>query len=1032
MKKIYSIVLMAVALLVCTNVNAKDVIVDGNDLAALKAAIAETGATGGKVTLTQPIVITADDNATWAGIWIGTENEDDAAQSITLDLAGNNITIQTGDYKKSGVSTAQTLIPFVITKGKLDVISSSPATIQVVKGTSAVSASTNVFYVFGTYDKVDPKGANPFSHLSICEHMTVQTENGTVIAVDALRSGGVNTSGSTTYISGKKTKNVVSTMAVFTALARATSYGKKPAYSTDYFSGNYGFANGALVEVKGALISKGNDATKCYGVKTNGYLAYSGDTKKTVRSGDLMFNWMSSYSVSEDDAKYAPFIHVYPSAKLETSNNKLSDASAAAYCSGYAQWLVEGTCEGAIGLYASSGDVNIDNATITSGATEYSIGTEAGHANGCGSAIVINSRDAYAGNIDITISGDTKVSSTSGYAVEEILNTSNSESKVELVAIEGGTFEGGKEGALVITETTAAEAVVTVAGGNVTGSAEIGTEDLADYLSAQGGTHATVVTDPETGKTTLVISEGDAPTGDANVAGHAADARINWTGAAETLDADVTLAVLEINQATEQKLTINDGVTLTVGSVVLGGHAQIIVEAGAKFIVTGEQGIVAAAENNLLLKNEGEKRSTFLFNPKVNSNRHPMAVVEMKAPKAYQIDANNYSWHRFASPVVTVDKIAHNYSAATYELYSGTAFIPDIEYWNYAIGDWKTLTSLAEFKPFQGYFVSTNITKASADATKGIKFTFTGRLQGNETDEIIFNGTNFNYFANSFTAPMSVESLLEQLETNGGVTKATWVWNAEDQGFEDWSLTKIAMYKDNNWEWANSIGALEEFVCQLPLTAAHIESVNVNYAQSVWAFNQGGAQSAPARRRMLNSNMTTARINVQAINGSKDHVTLIESADFSAEYENGSDAPKFMNSNKANLYISDTEKLGTIATDNLEGTLLSIQTRDAEQYTLSFSHVAGTSLAIQDMVTGIVTEIREGNTYDFVAEANADVTNRFKIINPKNAPTDVETIINNEKVKAVYTVLGQYVGTVDNLNSLPAGVYVIDGVKIVK
>ena len=48
------------------------------------------------------------------------------------------------------------------------------------------------------------------------------------------------------------------------------------------------------------------------------------------------------------------------------------------------------------------------------------------------------------------------------------------------------------------------------------------------------------------------------------------------------------------------------------------------------------------------------------------------------------------------------------------------------------------------------------------------------------------------------------------------------------------------------------------------------------------------------------------------------------------------------------------------------------------------------------------------------------------------APTAVENVQNVKKAEGIYTVLGKYLGAADQLDKLPAGMYIVNGVKIVK
>jgi len=101
-------------------------------------------------------------------------------------------------------------------------------------------------------------------------------------------------------------------------------------------------------------------------------------------------------------------------------------------------------------------------------------------------------------------------------------------------------------------------------------------------------------------------------------------------------------------------------------------------------------------------------------------------------------------------------------------------------------------------------------------------------------------------------------------------------------------------------------------------------------------------------------------------------------------------------------------------------------------YTMSFSRVNGTQYAIRDLMTNVVTPMTEGNTYSFVAQPNSTIEGRFVIVPMQNMPTDVETVETTTAVKGIYTIMGQYVGETSDWETLPKGVYVVDGVKVVK
>lgn len=922
---------------------------------------------GGTVTLTADI--NATDLAAADCIWIGSETETGDAPAAVLDLNGHNITIK---------PAVNAINPFVLTKGSLKVTSSSPATITVTKGNKVIKKGTNVFFVFGASDaiKQDPK-TNPFSHLEIDVNVTVQTQNGTVIAVDALT----------------------------TSHAAIKSLSKKPTY------GSNGFAYGACIDVKGKLfsqgaepVSAGNDEQKCYGVKVNGNL---------------------SVVPADADKPYAPYVHIHPSAVITTDYT--INKSAAAYASGYAQWLIEGTCSGATGVYAGKGVIVLKDASVKSGAATYTAPTADGGANGAGSGVVVNSRGgAYEGEVTVTVTGDSKVESTSGYALEEIVNTKDGETNVESITISGGTFVGNQDkGAIIITETTAtkSDTTITIAGGNVTGkTGVIGTDSLATYLNNQGGTHATLVTD-EKGNTTLVISGGDAPTGVATLVSNA-DLSAKWTGTAQDIENTFALKELEINEKDvngdpiEQILTIKSNATFTVERVILGAGAKIIVEAGGTFIVTGNQGIVAPVADNIVLNTSETAPATFLFDPAVQSNRHPNATVKLLAKEiGYEtFSATKYwYWNRFALPIKKATTWSKTPNVTSY-----------IYKWSYEDDDWKSISALTDMVPFQGYILTAN-----QDVLGDVEYTFTGELAGgNETAALQFARNGFHFFGNSYTGYVSVDKMVEQIMGASDIDGTVWVWG-NDQNYHAIPLMALR----NNpaafpYDWQKEIAPMQTFVLKHNVNATG--STELNYATAVWGnprYNSFNGNAAP--RRHVADETTHMNIVITAENGKSDYVMFMEDGLCSDAYDNGYDGTKYMNEEALNMYASvNGANYSVVATDNIEGKMLTINTVNDVNYTMTFANVNGEEYAIRDNVTGAVIAIEEGASYEFAAQPNSVAEGRFEIVKVSKVATDIENTEVKANAKGIYTIMGQYVG--EDFEALPAGIYVVDGVKIVK
>ena len=987
---------MAAALLVGTNAWAI------SNFSELKTAL-EGAADGATITLDAEIneVITATD-ASWYGVKLGTAAENGTAKYITLDLKGNDINIT------SNVSKAtQVLYPFVLTKGGLNVINTSAtlAKITVSVGKNSTAQGSNVFTVYGSYDySKDPKAAKPFSHLQIGKNVMVTTNNGTVIAVDRYIGGGVAT------------------------------------YKTDYFKSGYGFAFGARVDVEGTLISQGG--TKCYGIKTNGNLAYPADENPGQKSGvgtKNTYDWITpDYAAHIADSAsiaHVPFVHVHKGAVI---NSDLTiQKSAALYCSGYANWLIEGICDGNIGVSVSSGDIDINDATITSSATTHIAPTSAGSVSGAGSAIVINSRDAYAGAVDVTVSGDTKVSATSGFAIEEAVNTKEDpvsgekETKVEGITITGGTFQGGEDPttheaqpAIVVTGKTADDAEVIVYGGNVEGTLVVDGDagkTLDDFVPTS--VHTTTI--DVDGKTVTVISEGVEPTGVATVTG--ATGSVKWTGATETISANLTLDELEISKGTKaapfaQVLTIGDdthNVTVKVGRIVMGDQAQIIVNAGSKLIVNGEQGFVAPVASNFVLKTQEGNPAIFLFHPAVTSNRHPSATVEFFS-KAYRVDDNNYAYQRYGVPTYSAIKMSAKNPDTDAPVQTGlTAF-------NYATNSWDVIgfihggtPALDEgftANPFEYYQMLHNT------PNMGTLVTMKGELVGNDNPQLNVRNNSWNGYANSFTAPIDGEQLISMIPNT--VDKAFYLYDitANQATWEPYTLIDI---NDQG-----GIQPMQPFLIRNTMAAANVE---INYADAVYYTPAGSGETkpgaAPAPRRVA-SNITKAKLIVKGEN-CIDRVTVAEDAQFSAEFDNGYDAAKYMNDG-INMYVSADEKMSIFATDNLENTYVGLQTVNGGNYTMEFAKVQGAELTLIDLETGARVAMVEGNTYEFTAGANSVNDYRFEIVESAKLPTAIENTEAVKSAKGVYTITGQYVGEMNVWNTLPAGIYVVNGEKRVK
>lgn len=1025
MKKISSFVLMAVMLLMSANTWAANVTVASTigTRAELQAAI--DGVTAGStVTLTLQNDFTLD-----GPVWLGTENLDGARKSIILDLNGHDVNM---------TAAGAACYMFVLSHGELLVRNSSDTESQIkLTGTTGTNASSQIFSVYGSYrsSRWNADGNSTvsgtstcaegyFSHLEIGERVHIiggPDVLATAISVDQLNHASSSPARTAATKAGSKTIN----------------------YWTDLHASSYGYAYGVRVDVKGDIDMSGRAGSdskgqgwKCYGIKTNGNLE-SPKSGKTIRvdsknvpvtkMNGVEIAYLSNYDANVEahklDTLDVPFVHVHSTSNITTTD--ASTRSAAVYASGYAKWLIEGNCEGNVGAFVSSGTVDINDATITSTATTYTETTGKGGVSGSGSAIVISSRDGYAGGTDVTISGDTKVTADAGYAIEETVKTSEGETKVETVTIEGGTIEGGDKGAIVVTEATITnpETDVVVYGGNIQGDVEVenptGTGDLNDLLPKDNDdnatAHITVITGSD-GKTTLVVSDGaNAPAGDSYVAaGHNKDSRVRWTGSYEEISADLELKELVMNEMDgvdpmEQTLVIKAGKKLIVGHVIMSEGAQIYVEAGAQFFVTGNQGITSSSYDNIILETSATAQALFLVNPSVNSNKHPMAKVQMTSKGYYDSDEDKYYYQRFGVPSyeasVSFTDIDKSEPSAFMKLVSD-AWV-EVDYAN-----WST----EKLEPFTTYAV----TAANADAV----YTFSCNLVGNSNATLPLTG-KWNYYANSYTAPISIDEIIDDYMTKYTNVSATiYLHDLETNLWHPVNKSTVHSHP----EYASVIKPMHAFIIQR--RAAGSNPV-INYKDEVYTPTLASLSAAPARTRAMAPSFATAVIEIAAADGTKDEVSLLEGEQFSADFDNAYDATKLMNGERTYIYADGVdEKFGIIATDNLEGTTLSLDAKEQTSFIMTVRNADGMNYAIRDMLTGTEVELTEGATYMFSVPANTTVNGRFKVVGLHKVPTAIESIEEVAATKGIYNMAGQYMG--NDFYSLSAGVYVVDGKKIVK
>lgn len=687
-----------------------------------------------------------------------------------------------------------------------------------------------------------------------------------------------------------------------------------------------------------------------------------------------------------------------------------------------------------------------DNAEVNANAREFMV-TDRGTNN----KIVIN-------NASYTCPKDLGVQK--GGVVEETQPTSD-------ITINGGTYDCPNIVGETDSDGEGNTGSITITGGEFnlsTISPDMDNSDMYSTVEIQGGTFQITTTDPETGAEVVVdIAKLVDPNNAENtLLGSTSETIKNQDGtvsvvpqgtgaATEKVDpaiktklvwgTDVTMTAQNVVVQPTQTLTLNSGTanayrldmgqnatvivksgsTLNIGEggVALNNNGandpQIIVEQGATLVLNGL--MYGSVPENLIIKASADSYGQLLVNPDVQAfgDNHPNGTYEFVTKSRY-VSASDYTFERFGVPT---------YVAPT-SFTSDADIRTRIWVYSYALDDWEDLSSGTKDgkphfqssdasklnKPFVGYNLM------AYTATDGTKYRMKGALQGNSNASLDVD-MKWTSFANSYTAEVDIEAFLPAISGNvdasvylatPDVTPGTYLWNAIN--VEDLPVKKITPMRAF---LLNNRGSMSQVI-------------TANYKNTVWDPGTGAA--APARQA---SSDNSAKVKMHIANeiGRYDNLVLVENQKFTSEYESGHDAEQYMNAD-INLYAHAEDNLAIMATDNMADTYIGFSTVEGGNFTISFTIADGRAFDLVDLETGAKVAIAKGETYTFHADANTVADYRFKIVERQNVVTGISNLTDDSTAKGIYTIMGQYLGEMNLWNTLPAGVYVVNGEKRVK
>ncbi|MCQ2312893.1 MAG: hypothetical protein MJZ84_05540 [Paludibacteraceae bacterium] len=430
---------------------------------------------------------------------------------------------------------------------------------------------------------------------------------------------------------------------------------------------------------------------------------------------------------------------------------------------------------------------------------------------------------------------------------------------------------------------------------------------------------------------------------------------------------------VEING--EGQIVVKKGAVLEIGAGGIKTNnteiQPIIVEAGGTLRVgVGGVSKEAGTLNPVEIYNDGINSGAFMINPNAQVNTMPEATITLTT------NVRKDYWQHLALPIENLTEHSNDKGAAN-------------AVFEWKNNEWNQLGGWNEIKAFKGYDFTNNY-----EGQDNVTYTFKGQLVGVQNQGLsLIEGVNF--FGNSYTAPISLSALFDQIGSDmesNTIEKTVYIYNSSTLNYGFTSQLGIQLaemgYADLEFK---TIAPLQGFWMNLQ-EGKGTAGTTINYAKAVWNNTEelGKPQYAPSRNGNSNNFSTVATIKVTAANGAADKVILVEGDQFSAEFENGSDASKMMSEESFNLFATtENGKQSMVATDNLEGTTLTFQAGQEVEYTMTFAKVLNNDYSLLDLLTNEVISLTEGNSYTFAAQPNGTEA-RFQIIATAKAPTAIE------------------------------------------
>ena len=407
----------------------------------------------------------------------------------------------------------------------------------------------------------------------------------------------------------------------------------------------------------------------------------------------------------------------------------------------------------------------------------------------------------------------------------------------------------------------------------------------------------------------------------------------------------------------EANLTVNTKLEV-LGITLAGG--KITIENGGKLLI-GKEGVKGSAAVDQIVVKEG---GILMIDPACSSNNAPFITAKksIEFGKQEAIGAQLPELHDFIALPIDNRESGINSDKTIY--YAN---------WIYTDG-WRATDNFR--KSFVGYnvYIPSGNSTCPTSATD-VAVDFKGQLAANKNQTLVMPGEGWHAFGNSWFDAIDVADIYSQLGGSEDKEVAVHKYIATPQDVNG------VPFLDNQYALItaeNKAYVTDEFKVVAPMQGFFLyttdaKSITLSY-NDLWTARKAAA--APAKRA-ASQDVANVAVVVRGGNGA-DHVFMVEKA--------GSNVHKMMGNGLA-LYAEDG--LGQVANSNLIGTILTLQTNEATEYTLSFAWLNGKTLYLKDLVNGNIVEMTAENTYTFTAEPNT-VSERFQVVGRNNVVTGIE------------------------------------------